>query len=1428
MALSQCKRLSGCFRSLSCTASPHLAVRSMRSLTEAHISSVQRLPRQQRMQIGRDHLHDLAQPTRASRPYSKFLRHQLSRKFVPAPDQGQSETCYAHAIASATHSALLRVVRRDGGYPDFEDIRDDIIHKFEDRVSRSDHAVKHIKRQLCSGDGFANESQEAEEVTSISDDDDIVDDNVVDVGGAGHSVTYVRDDDNYMTLMNSWGPDWVQEVVEFQRHTGHDFAMIPRKVCVKEQRTRGLWGCRTCCQTYAHLATLRFAAANGHLEPCQGRADRPQHLRSKGFRRAWKVKINRPAINAVLHLTKEDKALLNKRGNKLQQELGVPRPRKAVRQMFLKASKEKQSGLRRDKATSSSQAVAPCKAGPSSERTKHPYCTDVPMTFNEQTELWTWKCSRCDVEFQGEEARKLEDQGRRHVKKHHAKVVSSPIFKFKGKLCWPCTVCKCKVYADNKARLKDKRRGHIISFHSDCNISRLARIEPNPGPSICGGESHDEFRLEYVNVNGYINAAVAIANLRKQSTKPHIFCMAEVKANNTQRNSLTGQMRRLGYRSFWVHEPDGTRTRKNQAIAAGGVMVAVVDTMACAVLDKWQHTQGEMIHLDLGSSFLTVAWRRPGGERDQYDAEANTLKLYAASKASTWLIVGDQNDLPGTPCWSADLHLMAPKDDDDNFIASRWEGKRCVDWAAGNWRTDWNASYGLDKSSCRAHGLVDEAPPTKWSTTNGLSYARGPRTRCDVPTIVLLRRSGGLTLAKMPRSFSNWAISWEGSWRLDVNKASGASNRGCDAGSGQMEKGWPAEVAASNGKVRQRGHHVASWSLVPSATRHREGERGSKPGRYHYYRKSEFPHDFWREVWDRDTVQTLPYDIDAVDTFEWSSGAGPLKAAELQRTAKTMKGGPAGPDGWSAAELSSLPFVFWEQLERRLEEWHLRAQYPKAWTHARMVCIPKDHLEPDADHVQVDRMRPISVLSAVYRVVISTWMSRREMRAWLDHIMPEDFQGGLQGRCAETGVRRLDAAYHLLPLAVLQGLGAPTRMLGILQHTWLGQERWLQLGGVTLAEGQWAGTSLPQGCPAAPMGLTALLRRPAMALHRLLGDRLTQVIYLDDRNLVVRTAQDAQDPGQQQALRRLGIDVHSEAKVLGATFFSHFETAPEVSERAEHTDKMTGRLRALPVGQAGRELMYCTRVAPAASWGFWSEQHCAAADTAARRAVNITSSAARALWQVLAGHPYDMRFFFRQSTILSFLRAEWFWRRRGIQLPTGLWTQQVNADFRALGFEKTGPWRWHHPEAGDVKWFEGSAWSLIGSMRRGAARTGSKDVFIIEVTLGRGDWAGLEARIWLRTRATARAMSSWTSMTGSATTWSKTSSGAQIWGDRGFFKIAGPWVLDEEGPMQFFEIFWFQGDRSEQEQASYRSLHTGRLEYPRSSKVRARKSGRSG
>ena len=118
MALSQSIRVYRGVQALLWAAPRQLGMRGMLSLVEVHNSSPQGLSQTQRRKILKHHLSDLAQPGRASKQYEKFLRQQHLSKFVPSPDQGDHGTCYAHAISSATHSALLRIVGRAGGYPD--------------------------------------------------------------------------------------------------------------------------------------------------------------------------------------------------------------------------------------------------------------------------------------------------------------------------------------------------------------------------------------------------------------------------------------------------------------------------------------------------------------------------------------------------------------------------------------------------------------------------------------------------------------------------------------------------------------------------------------------------------------------------------------------------------------------------------------------------------------------------------------------------------------------------------------------------------------------------------------------------------------------------------------------------------------------------------------------------------------------------------------------------------------------------------------------------------------------------------------------------------------------------------------------------------------------------------------------------------------
>ena len=98
---------------------------------------------------------------------------------------------------------------------------------------------------------------------------------------------------------------------------------------------------------------------------------------------------------------------------------------------------------------------------------------------------------------------------------------------------------------------------------------------------------------------------------------------------------------------------------------------------------------------------------------------------------------------------------------------------------------------------------------------------------------------------------------------------------------------------------------------------------------------------------------------------------------------------------------------------------------------------------------------------------------------------------------------------HVLPDLALRNMehyGAPPRLLEVLRWTWNSQWRWLQMGADTLEEPKFVSTSLPQGCPASPLALLLLLRRPALQVQEELEGRATQAVYVDDRNLVVSTA----------------------------------------------------------------------------------------------------------------------------------------------------------------------------------------------------------------------------------------------------------------------------------------------------------------------------------
>ena len=91
--------------------------------------------------------------------------------------------------------------------------------------------------------------------------------------------------------------------------------------------------------------------------------------------------------------------------------------------------------------------------------------------------------------------------------------------------------------------------------------------------------------------------------------------------------------------------------------------------------------------------------------------------------------------------------------------------------------------------------------------------------------------------------------------------------------------------------------------------------------------------DLWKQVWERDLDCQARRNILNPPVQQNGRDVSPIQAARVAE-------GAAGPDGWSAAEITHLPRTAWEIFLALWERWTARNQYPEAWRHIRMSMIP--------------------------------------------------------------------------------------------------------------------------------------------------------------------------------------------------------------------------------------------------------------------------------------------------------------------------------------------------------------------------------------------------------------------------------------------------------------------------------------------------------
>ena len=184
----------------------------------------------------------------------------------------------------------------------------------------------------------------------------------------------------------------------------------------------------------------------------------------------------------------------------------------------------------------------------------------------------------------------------------------------------------------------------------------------------------------------------------------------------------------------------------------------------------------------------------------------------------------------------------------------------------------------------------------------------------------------------------------------------------------------------------------------------------------------------------------------------------------------------------------------------------------------------------------------------------------------------------------------------------------------MLEHVWLHQQRFIQLGQAMQASPHLVGASLPQGDPMSPLGLTLMLADAVRDVSRL---GVKQSVFLDDRVLVSKEVNQlirakalwirwtqrlglhenlgkikvlVQDMYQRLAFLRRGFEARqldSQLRILGVDFVKGSSDPAAGMERLEKGIAYARRLARAPVSVDIRRSLFRTRIVPLASWGWW-------------------------------------------------------------------------------------------------------------------------------------------------------------------------------------------------------------------------------------------------
>lgn len=180
------------------------------------------------------------------------------------------------------------------------------------------------------------------------------------------------------------------------------------------------------------------------------------------------------------------------------------------------------------------------------------------------------------------------------------------------------------------------------------------------------------------------------------------------------------------------------------------------------------------------------------------------------------------------------------------------------------------------------------------------------------------------------------------------------------------------------------------------------------------------------------------------DPLVWDAPTG---AQLLQRAQKCR--GAGGPDSWTGAELRYFPPEIFDMFSLLSSRWLKAGRAPEQFSESRMVLLAKEGKVNAHNVVQVNQLRPITILSIWWRLWMSTLLQTPEVKAWISQHIPAEFAVGhniptekvafelLDQFCRDKGLLTLDYSqvfdrlHPEVTISFLRKLGWPEKLVKV-------------------------------------------------------------------------------------------------------------------------------------------------------------------------------------------------------------------------------------------------------------------------------------------------------------------------------------------------------------------------------------------------------------